>query len=327
MIIDALNCSNWSRELFQELRNADVTCIHVTTAVWENGRETLSQLHKWYRWFRQHNDLIMPVTTGADISQAAKLGKTGVVLGFQGSSPIEDDLGMLELFYKLDVRIMQLTYNNASLLGGGCYEPNDGGLTRFGRETIREMNRLGMLIDLSHVGETTCHQAIDASDRPVSITHANPRFMTDIPRSKSADLLKHLADNEGMLGCSLYPLLIGGREVTCEQWCTMIARTVEIMGVDKVGIGTDLVRNQTPQYLDWLRMGRWTHGVDYGASSKPNRDWPIWQDWFQSSLDFPNIVQGLRDIGFNEAETAQIMGENWHRFFTKAFQPQAEQTL
>ena len=319
MIIDALNCSNWDRELFEEIRAADVTCIHVTTAVWENARETLSHLHKWYRWFREHSDLIMPVTSGVDIAQAAEQGKTGVILGFQGSSSIEDDLGLIEVFYRLNVRVMQLTYNNASLLGAGCYEPQDGGLTRFGKEAVREMNRLGMVIDLSHVGERTSLDAISFSERPVAVTHANPRFMTDIPRSKSADLLKALAENDGMLGCSLYPLLIGGREVTCQQWCEMIARTVDIMGVDRVGLGTDLVRKCDSRYLDWLRMGRWTHEVDYGASQRPNREWPEWQDWFQSSLDFGNIRQGLHDVGFTEGEAEKIMGGNWYRFFGEAF--------
>ncbi|NET73361.1 MAG: hypothetical protein F6K62_21225 [Sphaerospermopsis sp. SIO1G2] len=194
MIIDALNCSNWDRELFEELRTADVTCIHVTVAVWENGRDTLSQIHKWYRWFREHEDLIIPVTSGADIETAVATGKTGVILGFQGSSSIEDDLGLVEVFHRLGVRVMQLTYNNASLLGAGCYEPSDGGLTRFGREVIQEMNRLGMVIDLSHVGERTSREAILHSQRPVAATHANPSFMTDIPRSKSADLLKILAE-------------------------------------------------------------------------------------------------------------------------------------
>lgn len=319
MIIDALNCSRWDRELFEELRAADVTCIHVTVAVWENGRDTLSKLHKWYRWFRENDDLIMPVTSGEDIQTAVDTKRTGVILGFQGSSSIEDDLGLVEVFHRLGVRVMQLTYNNASLLGAGCYEPNDGGLTRFGQEVIKEMNRLGMLIDLSHVGEKTSREAILYSQRPVAATHANPRFMTDIPRSKSTELLKLLAEHDGMLGCSLYPLLIGGRDVTCQQWCEMIARTVDIMGVDRVGIGTDFVRKQTPDYLDWLRMGRWTHGVDYGASKQPNRNWPVWQDWFQTPLDFGNVAQGLANVGFAPDEVDKIMGKNWQRFFSDTF--------
>ncbi|MEM8858609.1 MAG: membrane dipeptidase, partial [Chloroflexota bacterium] len=130
MIIDALNCSNWDESLFQEAKTAGVTCAHVTLAVWENARETLSQVDKWYRFFRQSPELIMQVQSAADIRTAEQTGRVGIMLGFQNSSPIEDDLGMVEVFHRLGIRVMQITYNNASLLGSGCYEPNDGGLTR-----------------------------------------------------------------------------------------------------------------------------------------------------------------------------------------------------
>ncbi|MFT7584010.1 MAG: membrane dipeptidase [Cellvibrionaceae bacterium] len=316
MIIDALNCSNWDKSLFEEAQAGGVTCAHVTLAVWETARETLSQVDKWYRFFRMYPDLIMPVQTAADIRKAEASGKVGILLGFQGPSPIEDDLGMVEVFHRLGIRVMQITYNNASLLGGGCYEQTDGGLTRFGREVVKEMNRLGMVVDLSHVGEQTTLDAIRFSEQPVAVTHSNPHWLSHIPRNKSQTVLTELAAAGGMLGCSLYPFLIGGPDVTLQQFCESIARAAELMGAEKLGIGTDLVRKCTPEYLDWLRSGRWTHTVSHGpAGPAAKAGWPEWQTWFKTPLDFGVVEAGLRDVGFSAEETAGIMGENWLRYF------------
>lgn len=318
MIIDALNCSNWDESLFLEAQAGGVTCAHVTLAVWETARETLHQVEKWNRFFKEYPELIMRVTSADDIRQAKQLGKVGIMLGFQNCSPIEDDLGLVEIFHQLGIRVMQITYNNASLLGSGCYEPNDGGLTRFGREVVAEMNRIGMVVDLSHVGERTTLDAIQASEIPVAVTHSNPHWLSHIPRNKSETVLRELAAADGMLGCSLYPFLIGGPQVTLQQFCESMARAAELMGAEKLGIGTDLVRKCTPEYLDWLRSGRWTQAKSYGPAgpdAKPG--WPEWQDWFKSPLDFGTVADGLRTVGFSEQETAGIMGENWLRFFEK----------
>lgn len=317
MLIDALNCSNWNEALFEEAQAAGLTGAHVTLAVWESARETLSQIDKWHRFFRTHPDKILHVTQAADLKRAKAEQKVGIIFGFQNSSPIEDDLGLVEIFYRLGVRVMQLTYNNQSLLGAGCYESNDGGLTRFGQEVVREMNRLGMVIDLSHVGEQTTLDAIDYSEMPVAVTHSNPKALVDIKRNKSDLVLTRLAERDGMLGCSLYPHLIGGREVTLQRFCEGVAHAADVMGAERIGFGTDLVRACTPEYLNWLRMGRWTHTVDYGAGSADLPGWPAWQDWFQTAHDFPVVAQGLRDIGFSQTEVDGIMGENWFRFFQR----------
>lgn len=321
IIIDALNCSHWDRELFEELRAGGVTCINITCAVWETARETLNHLTKWYGFFREHSDLIMHVQSGTDIEQAHAVGKTGIVLGFQNASPIENDISFVELFHRLGVRVMQITYNNQNHIGSSCYETNDAGLSRFGREVVREMNQLGMVIDLSHVGERTSLDAITHSKRPVAITHANPYAIHPSKRNKSDHLLKVLAEHNGMLGCSLYPHFIGGNQTTLAQFCDLMGYAVELMGIDRVGIGSDLVRKQDQTYLNWLRMGRWTRTVDYGPGNSSNPGWPEWQKWFQSSLDFSNLAEGLRKTGFSEEETNKLMGENWQRFFSEAFEP------
>ena len=152
----------------------------------------------------------------------------------------------------------------------------------------------------------------------MAVTHANPKFLSDIRRNKSDKVLRALAANGGMLGFSLYPHLIGGREVTLDRFCIALAQAADMLGPEKIGIGTDLVTKQTPAYLNWLRMGRWTHTVDYGAGSAANPGWPEWQDWFQGPADFETLRSGLISVGFLTTEVDGILGENWLRFFEEA---------
>src|SRR5699024_9180684 len=149
-------------------------------------------------------------------------------------------LSLVSVFNRLGVKIMQLTYNNQNLIGSSCYEKNDTGLSRYGKLVVREMNRVGMLIDLSHVGDQTSLDAIRLSTRPVAITHANPRWLYPTKRNKSREVLTALRENGGVLGICAYPHLINGKETTLDEFSDLIIQTVEFMGIDQVGIGTDL---------------------------------------------------------------------------------------
>jgi microsomal dipeptidase-like Zn-dependent dipeptidase len=321
--IDGLQSSRWDRELFEEWRAGKIDCVHVTCAIWEDARATLSNLGPWHRRLRENADLVVLATSGANVPTAAASGKTAVILGFQNSSPIEDDLDLVEVFHRLGVRIMQLTYNIQGLVGGSCYEPSDSGLSRFGRQVVAEMNRVGMLVDLSHVGEQTSVDAIEHSARPVAITHANPSSCLEHPRNKSDRVLQALAEHGGVLGCTVYPPLIGGADTSLDAWTEIVARSVDLLGVEHVGIGTDASRKWDEDDLRWVRMGRWTHTVDYGASSTRQTSWPVWPHWFETPAPFAELGAGLARRGFNENEVAAIMGENWLRLFTDGFTPLA----
>lgn len=318
IIIDALQFSNWDREALEELRLGGITCIHATIAIWENAREALSAIGRWNQLFREHADLIMPVRSGEDILTAKITQKTGVILGSQNASIFEDDLDLVQIFYDLGVRIVQLTYNIQNHVGGSCYEPTDSGLSRFGRNVIREMNRVGMVVDLSHVGEQTALDAIQVSTRPVAITHSNPASIFAHPRNKSDKVLRALADNGGVLGLTPYSHLTGGR-CSLSAWCDMVERAVELLGIEHVGIGTDSSRKWTDEFLRWIRMGRWTHMVDYGAGTPEQPGWAPWPEWFQTPADFPNITRGLLEHGFTHDEVKAIMGGNWLRLFSDGF--------
>ena len=320
--IDCLQYCNWSERILRELREGGVDAVHVTIAYHETFREAVANLEAWNRRFERHPDLIRRVRTGEDVRRARAEGRTGVVFGFQNPSPIEDDIGLVEVWHDLGVRFMQLSYNNQSLLATGCYEAEDPGITRMGREVISEMNRVGMIVDMSHSAERSTLQAIALSSRPIAITHANPSAWHPALRNKSDRVLDALAESGGMLGVSLYPHhLRGGSNATLQDLCDMIARTAERMGPGRIGFGSDLCQDQPDSVVEWMRVGRWTKGVDYGEGSADRPGFPATPDWFRDNRDWPNLEAGLRAAGFSDEEVAGIMGENWLRFWDAGFAP------
>ncbi|MBI3944044.1 MAG: membrane dipeptidase, partial [Chloroflexi bacterium] len=197
IIIDGLEISRWHGETLLHLVRGGLTAINATVAVHENFRQTINNITTWHRLFEQYQDLIMPARSVADIKAAKQSGRTGIIFGFQNTAPVEDDLSLLAIFKELGVRIIQITYNEGNYAGAGCLESKDWGLSRFGVDLIEEMNRLGLLIDLSHVGYRTSMEAIEASQQPVAFTHANPRALCDNPRNKTDEQLLAVARKGG----------------------------------------------------------------------------------------------------------------------------------
>ncbi|MEM8630821.1 MAG: membrane dipeptidase [Pseudomonadota bacterium] len=318
-VIDALQYCNWSEEIFRDMRAGGVDAIHVTIAYHETFREMVGRIEAWNTLFLHHRDLILPGRSARDIDRAQATGRTAVFFGFQNPSPIEDDLGLIEVCYDLGARFMQLTYNNQSLIATGCYEDDDTGLTRFGKEVVAEMNRLGLVVDMSHSGERSTLEAIDASSRPIAITHANPWDWHPVPRNKSETVLRALTTSGGMLGFSLYPHhLAGGSDCTLEAFCQMVADTAESHGAENLGIGSDLCQNQPDSVVHWMRDGRWKRPV---PRSEDQPGFPTQPAFFRTNRDFPRISRGLRAVGFDEDEVVGLMGGNWYRFFTESFEP------
>jgi len=211
---------------------------------------------------------------------------------------------------------MQLTYNNQSLLATGCYETNDSGVTRMGKEVIKEMNRVGIIIDMSHSAEKSSLDAIEISEKPIAITHANPSFWHNAKRNKSNDLLKALAESGGMIGLSLYPHhLLDGSNCSLESFCTMVAKTAELIGSEHIGIGSDLCLDQPDSVVDWMRNGSWTKTKDFGEGSSDNASFPKQPEWFKDTLGFNNIEKGLKAVGFNDVDINGILGNNWFNFY------------
>lgn len=322
-LIDGLQYANWSEKIFRQMREGGVDAVHVTITYHESFRETVLNIERWNRWFERYPDLVFQGFTASDVEIARQTGRTAIFFGSQNPSCIEDDIGLVEVLHRLGMRFMQLTYNNQSLLATGCYEAEDAGLSRMGREVVREMNRVGMVIDMSHSGERSTLDAIAHSTRPIAITHANPASWHPARRNKSDTVLRALAESGGMLGLSLYPHhLKGGSLCRLEDYCDMAARAIDVMGPGNVGIGSDLCQDQPDSIVEWMRVGRWTKTIDYGEGSADAACFPPMPDWFGDNRDFGRIAEGLRQRGLSEAEVSGIMGGNWMRFFADSFGPE-----
>ena len=314
--IDNLQYCNWSREIFEFNRAASLDAVHVTIVYHEDYDELLVEIKKWEKLFSDNSDLIFQGKDYNDIEKANLEKKTAIFFGFQNCSPIEDDINLVEKVHNLGCRFMQLTYNNQSLLATGCYEKIDSGVTNFGREAIKEMNRVGVVIDMSHSAEKSTFDAIELSDKPIAITHANPSFWHPAKRNKSNDLLKTLSESGGMLGLSLYPHhLKDNTNCTIESFCEMVAKTADIMDIKNIGIGSDLCLNQPDSIVEWMRNGTWSKSKNYGEGSKNKPGFPNQPGWFQDARGFENIENGLKKIGFSDIETHGILGNNWYNFY------------
>ena len=314
--IDNLQYCNWSRKIFEINREAGLDAVHVTIVYHEDYDELLIEIKKWKKLFNQNSDLIFLGKNFRDIEKAYNEDKTAIFFGFQNCSPIEDDIGLVEKVHELGCRFMQLTYNNQSLLATGCYEAIDSGVTNFGKETIKEMNRVGIVVDMSHSAEKSTFDAIEISEKPIAITHANPSFWHAAKRNKSNDLLKTLGDSGGMLGLSLYPHhLKDNTNCSLESFCEMAARTAEIMKVENIGIGSDLCLKQPDSVVEWMRNGTWSKSRNYGEGSKKKPGFPKQPYWFEDARGFKNLENGLKKVGFSDAETYGILGNNWYNFY------------
>jgi len=322
LFIDALQYNNWSEEIFQQIQDGGMSAIHVTICYHENFQEMVQNVNDWNDRFETYADKIFLGRTASDVLRAQRDGRTAIFFGFQNCSPIEDDIALVEACYKLGARFMQLTYNNQSLLATGCYEENDSGVTRMGKQVIKEMNRVGLVVDMSHSADRSTMDAIEISERPIAITHANPSFWHPALRNKSNEILKALGESGGMLGFSVYPHhLKDNSNCTLESFCEMIASTADLIGISHIGIGSDLCQNQPDSVVEWMRNGTWTNERDFGEGSAGFAGFPDQPSWFRDNRDFKNIASGLKDFGFSSDDVAAVMGGNWLNFFESSFNP------
>ena len=323
IIIDGLQYNNWSEDIFRQMNEGGVSAVHVTICYHEDFQEMVENVIAWNRLFEEYSDLIFQGRSSDDVLKGADEGRTAIIFGFQNCSPIEDNIGLVEICHQLGVRFMQLSYNNQSLLATGCYEEDDPGITRMGRQVISEMNRVGLVVDMSHSAARSTLEAIEISSRPIAITHANPLFWCDALRNKSDDVLKALAESGGILGFSMYPHHLKNKSACLlEEFCEMIARTAEMIGVERIGMGSDLCQNQPDRVVEWMRNGTWSTDKDFGEGSAKSAGFPEQPEWFRDNRDFINIFSCLRRKGFSENEVKRIAGLNWLEFFEKSFAPQ-----
>lgn len=314
IVFDGLIVSNWNRQIFEDMRAGGITAANCTCSLWENFEGTMANIVRWNAWFRENDDLILQVRKAEDIARAKAENKVGIVLGWQNTSAIEDKLGYLEIFRDLGVRVMQLTYNTQNYSGSGCRETRDNGLSDFGRDVVLEMNRLGIVCDLSHVGPKTTEETILASERPVAFTHVCPMALKENPRNKTDEQLRLISKHGGFVGVTVYPwFLKRGNESTIEDFVETVEYVMDLIGDERVGYGTDFTQGYGDEFLDYI-------GTDkgYGRRVVPPSS-AVFPEGLATIGDTPNITATMLKRGWPEARIRKVMGENWVRFLTDSW--------
>lgn len=308
IVFDGLNVCNWSREIFEEWHAGGVTGASATCGLWENFRDSIANVIQWKRWFDEHADLIVQVHTTEDIRRAKREGKTGVVLSWQNTSGIEDQIGYLRIFRDLGVGIMQLTYNTQNYSGAGYGELNDSGLTGFGREVVDEMSRVGIVCDLSHVGPKTSADTIAYSKKPACFSHVLPAALKATPRNKSDELLRACADRGGMIGMSQFgPFMKRGNDSTIDDYVEHAEYLIDLVGEEHVGLGTDFSQGHARPgpYLEWANR-------DKGYARQLT---PFGKDKVTKPLgriaELPALAAAMERAKWSETRMRRFLGGNW----------------
>ena len=306
IVFDGLTVAKWGQEVFEDMHRGGLTAANCTCSIWENFRGSMDNIAQFKHWFNKYDQFIMQVYTTEDIRRAKVAGKVGICLGWQNTSGIEDRLGYLELFRGLGVGIMQLTYNSQNFVGSGCFESDDGGLSDFGKEVVSEMNRVGILCDLSHVGPNTSRDVIEHSKKPVAYSHILPTGLKNHPRNKSDDQLKFIVDHGGFVGVTMFaPFLNRGADSTIDDFVEAIEYVIDLVGEDRVGIGTDFTQGHDSDFFDWITRDKGTGRklVDIGDVYNPKG--------METLHDYPNLTGALVSDGWRESRIRKVLGENW----------------
>jgi membrane dipeptidase len=314
IVVDGLIVARWGPDVFRALRAGGLTAVNATCAVWENARQTLDNIAAWLGWFDRHPDLIVPVHRVADVAAAKAAGTTGIILGFQNASPIEDRLDYLALFKRLGVGVIQLTYNTQNLVGSGCYESRDSGLSDFGREVVAEMNRVGIAIDLSHVGPRTADDAIAASRKPVIFSHVLPAELKAHPRNKETRQLRAVADGDGLVGVTMFPpFLPRGTASTVDDYAEIIEWMVDRCGEDHVAYGTDFTQGHDQAFFEWITRDKgYARELTRFGEIKNPKD-------IERIEDTPNLTAALERRRWPAARIEKVMGRNWVAYLERVW--------
>jgi membrane dipeptidase len=300
----------------EAIASSGITAINVTVSA-DTVEATTRNIALWQGEADRYPELLSMVRRHADIGRAKKEGTLGLILGFQNTDMIERDLARLDMFHRLGVRIVQLTYNDRNIVGDGCLEPGDAGLSAYGRQVVERMNALGIAVDLSHCGTRTTADGIAASAKPPLITHSGCREVYRHPRSKEDRELKAMADKGGVIGIYFMPFIGPGPGApTIEMLLRQIDHAIKVCGADHVGIGSDLSTAPIVETAEYLREhktfveGRIARGI-----SAPDEARPLFIPELNHSRRIEGVVRGLQQRKYPAAAIEKVIGGNFHRAF------------
>lgn len=318
IIFDGLSTSPITAERAQLMAMGGLTATNMTVPWVDRGfQDTAHAIVRVRRAIDAQRSRMMMAVSAREIVAAKAQNRTAIVIGFQNGKPVEDEILNLDALFFMGLRVMQLTYNERNYLGDGCTERHDGGLSELGVEVVGRMGELGVAVDLSHCSEQTCLDAIEVSDLPVIISHANPHTLMPNPRNKSDAVLQALAAKGGVIGaCAWSPLLVRDPAVrpTLNDLLDSIDYLVKLVGIDHVGIGTDIGEG-TYVKAQWDAL--YLKGGQHSQVTGTLGDWWCFEARFPAEIsgvvDLPRITAGLAQRGYTEQQIRQLWGLNFLR--------------
>ncbi|WP_238008519.1 membrane dipeptidase [Dactylosporangium sp. AC04546] len=321
-VVDGSTVIELSDAHLDRIRRGGVTAVnHTVTAPYADTTTALREVNRCRRWIDAHADRAMLALSVADIERAKAEGKEAVILGPQDTEMIGVNLDLLGTFHDLGVRILQLTYQRQNLLGAGCGENVDAGLTHKGRIFVAAMNELGIAVDVSHCGQRTGLDAMEASSTPVVVTHSFCDAKSPHIRAKSDAFLRRLAEQGGVIGITtlsgfLYYPDEPTRRPDLTRFVEHLSHVVEVAGVDHVAIATD--------YDETLTEAMRAEQLKDKEFKSLLGDWK-WEERRAIGMDdaghFPNFTEALLAGGFSPADVTKVLGGNWLRVFGEAWSP------
>ena len=318
--IDGLNICNFGEDIFQAWHKGGITMVSCTCTLWENFSESIKNVIQWKKWFDEFSHLILQVHNVEDIDRAKKEGKTAVLLSWQNTSGIEDQLGYLRIFRDLGVRKMQLTYNTQNYSGAGYTELKDSGLTGFGREVVDEMARLGMVCDLSHVGDNTSRDVIEYAKKPPCFSHILPANLKKSGRNKSDELIKLLGSKGGFVGISQFgPHMPKGNDSTIDDYVDVVDYVIGLIGEDLVGIGSDASEGhgRPSAFMEWCNKdkGYARRLTPWGSQKVVKPLGPL--------AEREELAVAMARKGWSETKIKKVLGLNWYNYLKLVFDSEA----
>lgn len=285
-------------------------------------RDTIRRTGEWFSKLRINQDKLMQITSVDDIYQAKKEKKLGVLFHFQGTTAFELDLNNIEIFYRLGLRMVQLCYNARDFVGDGCQERTDCGLSHFGVKFIGELNRLGIVVDCSHTGYQTTMEAIEVSNKPVVVSHANVKAVCDNDRNLKDDTIKAIAKSGGVIGLNGYPAFVAKKDrPSLDDLLDHADYIVKLVGVEHVSIGIDYWHGQAGVADDKEAMALYEHMVVNGTWNPQDYPPPPWHfpEKIEMPEKLPNLTVGLLKRGYAEMDIQKILGQNLIRVFKEVW--------
>lgn len=296
------------------LRAGGINAALVTVASIESREVAINGVNDWWTVDKRPTTGVRVVSTVPELRKIVDGGDLAVVLHFQGTAPLGPDLEMVDTFHRLGLRVMQPTYNYADLVGDGCLEERNGGLTHFGRKVITRMQEIGIAIDLSHVGQRTSLEVLEMAQGPIIASHSNARSVCDNPRNLTDEVIDGVARSSGVIGLCAYPTFVSPDEhPTLDQLLDHATYISERVGPQHVGIGLDFIEE------DEFDFEFYQYDERYYARPPYNR--PPGVTWWN---EFGNLRPALRARGFSKDETDGILGENLLRSLDAAWSANAK---